>query len=140
MTLMPLDAISTVRDNSDVLDPGLVQEAVSDVMTGQYWQFATTTLLVYDTVITMDRERRRLTKPVNLIYFINRYIGIFGAISRIFEGGLNVNQGICKFSDWALNISRKSLTICLMTLLGLETVSKFAIVVYGTWANQGHSF
>ena len=65
-----------VRDNLGGLDPGLVQEIVSTLMTGQYCQFAIITLLVYDAgmftyvkprlalsiyyiiVITLDREVR----------------------------------------------------------------------------------
>ncbi|EJC99477.1 uncharacterized protein FOMMEDRAFT_160536 [Fomitiporia mediterranea MF3/22] len=151
---MPL----SVRDNPDALDPSLVQEFFSEEMTQQYWLVATMTLLVYDAIITIDREieffwGHQLTKPVNLVYFIassEQRHGYSPTYWMLTEA--------CVFSQWAFVVSawvtiisidyilmirvlalysrQKSLTTCLATLLGLEAASKFAIVVYGTLVEQ----
>ncbi|EJC99435.1 uncharacterized protein FOMMEDRAFT_31162 [Fomitiporia mediterranea MF3/22] len=133
------------RDNSEAIT------IISIITLEQYWQFAIVTLLVYDTIVTLDREGRPLKKPVNLAYFLNRYIGIIGAILHVLLEGLNININMCEgsvynkldsalmnLSDWIAiaSIDSKFLSICLMALLGLEVAVKFGIFVYGTWLEQ----
>ncbi|EJC99534.1 uncharacterized protein FOMMEDRAFT_31203 [Fomitiporia mediterranea MF3/22] len=85
--------MSSAKDSSGALDPSFIQEFVSSTIIAQYWQFAIVALLVYDSVITMDRENQ------------NRYTGIFGAILSIFFTEWNMSPEICKFSVWSTNVS-----------------------------------
>ncbi|KAH8109195.1 hypothetical protein DFH11DRAFT_1814244, partial [Phellopilus nigrolimitatus] len=134
----------SIRSNVEPVDPSLVPLFISEIDMAQYIQVATSTLLVYNTVITMDKEVKYFwSSPrtfVSLIYFANRYIGILGALSGI----------VCKsnlyWEDWitillidyillmkvlALYHQDKRLAACLRTLFGLEAAFTLGILIYG---------
>ncbi|EJC99467.1 uncharacterized protein FOMMEDRAFT_160522 [Fomitiporia mediterranea MF3/22] len=122
-------------------------DVVSYLMLERSWQFATVTLLIYDAMVTLDKETeffwgKSLKYPIQ-----NRYTGIFGAISRIFMAELNVNSiHRCGYSGWTFNISNilmvrvlalysrpKSLSICLIAFLVLEAAAKACLSIYLSW-------
>ncbi|EJC99054.1 uncharacterized protein FOMMEDRAFT_161282 [Fomitiporia mediterranea MF3/22] len=130
----------------EVIDPSVVPEWVSEITIGQFFQVATVTVLVYDALITMDKEIKFFwrfpLKTVNIVYFAIRYIGIFGAIASLF----------CKLSQWASDVANwitiisidyilvirvlalyahdRTLSACLMTLLLLEAGFKVGMSIY----------
>ncbi|KAH8109814.1 hypothetical protein DFH11DRAFT_1809663, partial [Phellopilus nigrolimitatus] len=135
---------------SDVepVDPSLVPLFVSELDISQYTGVAFLTLLVYNTIITMDKEIKYFwVSPrsfVSLIYFANRYIGILGTLSKI------VCKSKCSWDalkDWmtillidyillmrvlALYQQDKRLAACLRTLFGLEAAFGLGILIYST--------
>ncbi|KAH8109854.1 hypothetical protein DFH11DRAFT_1746854 [Phellopilus nigrolimitatus] len=89
-----------IRSDVEPVDPSLVPLFISELDIEQYTQVAVLSLLVYDTIITMDKEIRYFwSSPrsfVSLIYFANRYIGILGALSGIMFDTLQANETLCK--------------------------------------------
>ncbi|KAH8107334.1 hypothetical protein DFH11DRAFT_1193971 [Phellopilus nigrolimitatus] len=97
----------SIRSDIEPIDPSLVPLIVSSSGISQSIQTAIITLLIYDTITTMDKEVKYFwvrqaaacraftsgihlliygkksspCNPVSLIYFANRYIGILGALS-----------------------------------------------------------
>ncbi|KAL5533527.1 hypothetical protein ACEPAF_5303 [Sanghuangporus sanghuang] len=134
------------------ISPSMVPTFVKDFTISQYFQGATMTCLVYDTLITLDRELlgetllvRLKTSPkklVSVVYFMNRYSGIFGEIARI----------VCKFAMWtrvtsdlltiilidyilmirviALYSRAKFLTLVLQVLLVIEAILMLGMMVH----------
>ncbi|KAH8109186.1 hypothetical protein DFH11DRAFT_1515944 [Phellopilus nigrolimitatus] len=137
----------SLRSDVETVDPNLVSLAISEIDISQYTEVAILTLLVYDTIITMDKEIKYFwsspRKFVSLIYFANRYIGILGVLSGI----------VCKMAtdtsfieDWmtiilidyillmrvlALYHQDKRLAACLRTLFGLEAAFDLGLLIYG---------
>ncbi|KAL5528839.1 hypothetical protein ACEPAG_4813 [Sanghuangporus baumii] len=116
------------------ISPSMVSTFVKDFTISQYFQGATMTCLVYDTLITLDRELlgetllvRLKTSPkkhVSIVYFMNRYSGIFGEIARI----------VCKFAMWT-RVTSDLLTIILIDyilmirVIALYSRAKFLTLV-----------
>ncbi|KAH8109844.1 hypothetical protein DFH11DRAFT_1547934 [Phellopilus nigrolimitatus] len=89
----------SIRSDVEPVDPSLVPLLISEIDITQYTGVAILTLLVYNTIITMDKEIKYFWREtdtnvscgmkssprsfVSLIYFANRYIGILGALSII---------------------------------------------------------
>ncbi|KAL5500883.1 hypothetical protein ACEPAH_9270 [Sanghuangporus vaninii] len=153
-----------VRTDVEPIDPSLVAPLVSQVYLEQYFQVAFIALLVYDAIITTDREARYFwkipRKTVNLVYFANRYTGVFAAVSRFYLHSFNANiRSIWPVSlyamliipdidfspDWvtvilidyilmirvlALYSQGAKLSIVLKTLLALESAFKFGLDIY----------
>ncbi|KAH8103764.1 hypothetical protein DFH11DRAFT_232120 [Phellopilus nigrolimitatus] len=75
---------------SDVESVGLSVASIiySEVFQEMYGQLVISTILIYDTIITMDKEVQYFwsspRKFVSLIYFLNRYVGVFSALSSPF--------------------------------------------------------
>ncbi|KAH8112199.1 hypothetical protein DFH11DRAFT_1608506 [Phellopilus nigrolimitatus] len=89
-----------IRSDAEPVDPSLVRLIISEKVVSLYTEVAILTLLVYNTVITMDKEVKYFwSSPrsfVSLIYFANRYIGVLGAISVIVYQALQGNETRCK--------------------------------------------
>ncbi|KAH8112219.1 hypothetical protein DFH11DRAFT_1545911 [Phellopilus nigrolimitatus] len=122
----------SIRSDVGPLDPSLVPLFITEIDIKQYTQVAILTLLVYNAVITMDKEIK---------YFWNCYIGIFGAISVIVCSLLIILKGLSFF--WiqglanillirvlALYHQNKRLAACLRTVFGLEAVFDLALLIY----------
>ncbi|KAH8104865.1 hypothetical protein DFH11DRAFT_1844125 [Phellopilus nigrolimitatus] len=99
----------SIRSDVEPVDPSLVPLFISEIDITRYTGVAILTLLVYDTIITMDKEVDTAwhyclhSSPrsfVSLIYFANRYIGILGAISVIVHLILQVNETLGLGFDW----------------------------------------
>ncbi|KAH8106561.1 hypothetical protein DFH11DRAFT_1463405, partial [Phellopilus nigrolimitatus] len=137
---------------SDVepVDPSLVPLLISDTSISLYTEVAILTLLVYNTVTTMDKEIKYFWNSprsfVSLIYFANRYIGILGAMSSIVLSQFCTEQQLahCRedlmtvlLIDYILLIrvlalyhQDKRLAACLRTLFGLEAAFLLGILIY----------
>ncbi|EJC99034.1 uncharacterized protein FOMMEDRAFT_170790 [Fomitiporia mediterranea MF3/22] len=148
---------------SDVVpvSPSRVPTWVQQMRSGQYFQLATTSALLYDCIITMDKEVHYFWKSpwkaVNGVYFANRYIGIYGTVAHHVWYLYGVDITRCNFSQWSRNISfwctillidyilmlrvlalysqdryLRLLSIFLKALLALEAAFKMALLVYLT--------
>ncbi|KAH8109521.1 hypothetical protein DFH11DRAFT_1548150 [Phellopilus nigrolimitatus] len=98
----------STQSDIESIDPSLVPLLVSGSM---YGLVALLTLLVYDTIITMDKEIKYFwciyscgmksspCKFVSLIYFASRYLGVLGAISGIVVVTLQANKTLQAYSS-----------------------------------------
>ncbi|KAH8108991.1 hypothetical protein DFH11DRAFT_1691282 [Phellopilus nigrolimitatus] len=95
------------------IDPNDVPFLVSQIDLLIYCQIAVATVLVYDTIITMDKEVKYFWRSsrslVSLIYFLNRYIGLFSAFVKL---------------------RHKKLAICLRSMFAMEAAFTLGILVY----------
>ncbi|KAH8109523.1 hypothetical protein DFH11DRAFT_1548153 [Phellopilus nigrolimitatus] len=121
----------STRSDIGSLDPDLVPLLVSKTDTTMYGQVAILTFLVYDTIITMDKEHIYLCgtksspcKFVSLIYFANRYVGILGAVSGIIVVALPANEPLCLGFSWIIGLSY----ILLMRVLALYHQGKALLI------------
>ncbi|KAH8112184.1 hypothetical protein DFH11DRAFT_1858210 [Phellopilus nigrolimitatus] len=147
----------SIRSGVEPVDPSLVPLLITEIDVSQYTQVAILILLVYNAVITMDKEIKYFwSSPrsfVSLIYFANRYVGIFGAISVIVYNTLQVTETlrlgflwINGLATWmtvllidyillirvlALYHQNKRLAACLKALFGLEAAFMLGILIYG---------
>ncbi|KAL5524819.1 hypothetical protein ACEPAF_9965 [Sanghuangporus sanghuang] len=138
--------ILSARTDVEYIDPSLVPLWVLEDNIAQFFQVAIVTVLVYDAVITLDKEVKYFWKfpwnMVTFVYFMIRYAGILGAVAALF----------CNFSGWTKNAANwitiisvdyilmirvlalysqdKRLTIVLNALLTLEAIAKFALFIY----------
>ncbi|KAL5480257.1 hypothetical protein ACEPAI_1527 [Sanghuangporus weigelae] len=82
------------RTDVEPVDPSLVVSFISVINLDMYIQAATVTVLIYDAIITMDKEARYFwripRKTVNFVYFVNRYIGIFAAVSALYSRSIQI--------------------------------------------------
>ncbi|KAL5524841.1 hypothetical protein ACEPAF_9987 [Sanghuangporus sanghuang] len=130
-------AMLSARSSIEAIDPSEVPLWVSEQTLNQYFQMAILALLVYDALITMDKEARYFWKvpqrEVDFVYYMNRYIMIFGSAARL----------LYSFSQWASDIANiliirvlalysqnRALSICLKLLLALEASFKIALINY----------
>ncbi|KAH8109389.1 hypothetical protein DFH11DRAFT_1515635 [Phellopilus nigrolimitatus] len=130
----------SARSDIEPLDPSLVPLLVSEIDISLYGQAAMLTLLIYDTIITMDKEIKYFWSTpctfVSLIYFANRYIGILGAVCGILGGS---------WKDWTIIITidyillmrvsalyhqNKKFAACLRTIFVLEAALGLAALIY----------
>ncbi|KAL5524825.1 hypothetical protein ACEPAF_9971 [Sanghuangporus sanghuang] len=86
--------VLSIRSEVEPIDPSDVPSFVSVKVFSVYSQVAIITVLVYDAFITLDKEAKYFWKvpqrAVDYVYFMNRYIGIFGAVAHLF----------CNFAQW----------------------------------------
>ncbi|KAH8112201.1 hypothetical protein DFH11DRAFT_1545894 [Phellopilus nigrolimitatus] len=111
----------SIRSDVESVDPSLVPLIISEIDISIYTQVAILTLLVYNAVITMDKE--------------NRYIGVLGAISVIVCKGLGFTwiQGLANIlliRVLALYHQDKRLAAHLRILFGLEAAFLLGILIY----------
>ncbi|KAH8109348.1 hypothetical protein DFH11DRAFT_1548312 [Phellopilus nigrolimitatus] len=102
----------STRSDIEPIDPSVVPFIISAIDTWTYAEVAGLTLLVYDTIITMDKEGSPC-KSVSSIYFAvntfttsykeNRYVGILGAISGIVVDTFQANETLHVISITAKN-------------------------------------
>ncbi|KAH8113213.1 hypothetical protein DFH11DRAFT_1777004 [Phellopilus nigrolimitatus] len=130
------------RSDIEPIDPSAVPLIISTIDTWSYAEVATLTFLVYDTIITMDKEIKYFwsspCKFVSLIYFANHYVGILGAISGIaYWMTILLIDYILLMRVLALyhqadvyNATDKKLDACLKIILGLEAAFVLGTVIY----------
>ncbi|KAH8108994.1 hypothetical protein DFH11DRAFT_978661 [Phellopilus nigrolimitatus] len=106
------------------IDPNDVPTFVLQTDLVIYCQLAVVTVLVYDTIITMDKEVKYFWRSsrncVSLIYFLNRYIGLFsafvyllcksderkiGASNDLIQFILTMQMRHCNFTFWASDLA-----------------------------------
>ncbi|KAH8109829.1 hypothetical protein DFH11DRAFT_1515146 [Phellopilus nigrolimitatus] len=138
-----------IHSGIETVDPSFVPLIISEINVAQYNRMAILALLVYDTIITLDKEIKYFwstpRKFVSLIYFANRYIGILGSLS-VSEFCTEYCLSHSK-KDWmtillidyillmrvqALYHQDKKLAACLRILFGLNAVFGLGILIYGT--------
>ncbi|KAH8109352.1 hypothetical protein DFH11DRAFT_1861489 [Phellopilus nigrolimitatus] len=146
----------SIRSDVEPINPSKVPLIITTIDTWSYAEVAMLTLLVYDTIITMDKEIKYFwsspCKFVSLIYFVNRFVGILGAISGIAYVTLHANEtlrlgliSVLNLSYWmtillidyillirvlALYDQEKNLSACLKTILGLEVTFVLGDVIH----------
>ncbi|KAH8109171.1 hypothetical protein DFH11DRAFT_1548470 [Phellopilus nigrolimitatus] len=137
----------SIRSDVEPVDPSLVPLFISEIGITKYTGAAISALLVYNTIITMDKEIKYFWLPLVNCYntwFQNRYIGILGAISGIVYFLLIVLKGlgfiwIRDLADILLlrvqalyhQKTDKRLPACLRALFGLEAAFGLGILIYG---------
>ncbi|OCB89281.1 hypothetical protein A7U60_g3580 [Sanghuangporus baumii] len=76
------------RASAEPVDPSVVPLWVSVNTNTEYFAVSLATVLVYHAIIMLDMEVKHLwTNPrslVSLFFFVNRFIGLYGAICKIF--------------------------------------------------------
>ncbi|KAL5512653.1 hypothetical protein ACEPAG_2919 [Sanghuangporus baumii] len=96
--------VLSVRSDPGPIDPNEVSLWVSEKAVDQYFQAAIVTVLVYDALITLDKEAKYFWKvprrAVDYVYFLNRYIGIFGSVAFLFWNvyGVDIAMSVYQFS------------------------------------------
>ncbi|KAL5500886.1 hypothetical protein ACEPAH_9273 [Sanghuangporus vaninii] len=125
------------RTDVEPVDPSLLAPFVSEINLGMYIQAATVTVLIYDAIITIDKEARYFwripRKTVDFVYFVNRYVGIFTAASSLYYWTIIILMDyILMVRVLALFSQDTILSIVLKTSLVLEAAFKFGLVIYLT--------
>ncbi|KAL5513704.1 hypothetical protein ACEPAH_4103 [Sanghuangporus vaninii] len=135
-----------------LLDSAVVPVVFSELRFAEYFQFAIVTVLVYDTITCLDKEIKHFWKHprslVSIIYFANRYIGLFSAIAYVWlsiSDFIELTTGTYWTKDWitinlidyifvmrvlALYSKDKLLTILLRSLFAIEAAAMFGILAY----------
>ncbi|KAL5524847.1 hypothetical protein ACEPAF_9993 [Sanghuangporus sanghuang] len=108
----------SARSSVEPIDPSQVSSLVSGKFVDQYFQIGVVSVLVYDAIITMDKEVnatffrpssflneicepqakhfwKRPRNEVDFVYFAIRYVAIFGSVTHL----------LCYFSSWTRNIA-----------------------------------
>ncbi|OCB85045.1 hypothetical protein A7U60_g8002 [Sanghuangporus baumii] len=92
MSHLNISSSLQTRSDAEPVDPSLVQLFVSESTTSQYFIVALATLLVYHSIITLDKEvhltgmttcKSNPRSSVSIIYFANHYIGLLAAACNI---------------------------------------------------------
>ncbi|KAH8109362.1 hypothetical protein DFH11DRAFT_1515672 [Phellopilus nigrolimitatus] len=142
----------SIRSDIEPIDPSLVPFIISTIDTLTYAAVAGLTLLVYDSITTMDKEIKYFwsspCKFVSLIYFVNRYLGILGAVSGVVDWttillidcsniSLPTNHlPLIAYTDillmrvMALYHQDKNITTCLTAIFGLEAAFGLGALIY----------
>ncbi|KAH8109344.1 hypothetical protein DFH11DRAFT_1861481 [Phellopilus nigrolimitatus] len=113
----------STRSDIEPIDPNLVPFIISEIHTLTYAGEAVLTLLVYDTIITMDKEIKYFwsspCKFVSLIYF-----------------AVNIHLPLISYTDillmrvLALYHQDKKFATCLRTIFGLEAALMLGFLIY----------
>ncbi|EJC99670.1 uncharacterized protein FOMMEDRAFT_30979 [Fomitiporia mediterranea MF3/22] len=83
--------LSTRSTVINPIDSGVVPTIYSELRFAEYFQLAIVTVLLYDTITTLDKEIK---------FFWNRYIGIFSAIAYLWYNTYHVTRRLCqRFSN-----------------------------------------
>ncbi|KAF9494751.1 hypothetical protein BDN71DRAFT_1431533 [Pleurotus eryngii] len=138
------------------IDPSLVPLIFSQLRFAECFQVAIVTVLIYDALSTLDKEVKYFWSTprrfVSLIYFANRYIGIFSAIVYLWYNTYRVTKTLCQFtlytavaSNWitinlidyilvmrvlALFSNDRMTKICLRILFVIEAAAMFGVLTY----------
>ncbi|KAH8105620.1 hypothetical protein DFH11DRAFT_1518732 [Phellopilus nigrolimitatus] len=128
------------------IDPNDAPSFVSENDLFIYCQIAVVTVLVYDSIITMDKEVKYFWRSsrslVSLIYFLNRYIGLFGAFVYLWCKSdeleswrilwfQDIMHSFFLQSQTCSNYSTdKKLAICLRSIFAMEAAFTLGILVY----------
>ncbi|KAL5512646.1 hypothetical protein ACEPAG_2912 [Sanghuangporus baumii] len=103
-TYLPAVLASSQIDIESI-DSGQAKTWVSELITNQCFVVLTITALVYDAILTMDKEVRYFWKipraAVDFVYFANRYLGILGSVAILF----------CNFAVWTRSLCQEWITI-----------------------------
>ncbi|KAL5476904.1 hypothetical protein ACEPAI_3090 [Sanghuangporus weigelae] len=146
MSILNVSASLKIRSDAD---PSVVRLFVSEARTVQYFSVALTTVLVYHSVITMDKEIKYFwpnpCSSVNIVYFASTFLQraleddhLLSCLFSYWTGGL-ADLVIVVLIDYILLIrvlalwhQDKKLSITLKILLGLEAGLDLGLLVYGT--------
>ncbi|KAI5119379.1 hypothetical protein M0805_001054 [Coniferiporia weirii] len=136
----------SIRSDVEPVDPSVVPIVVSILDRSLHFEVAIASLLVYDTIIAMDKEVRYFWNSpgsfVSLVYFSNRYIGVFSALVNIPFFTLHVNENftdlisillidyILLMRVLALYEKKRTVVVCLRILFVLEGASMAGILLY----------
>ncbi|KAL5501239.1 hypothetical protein ACEPAH_9626 [Sanghuangporus vaninii] len=146
-----------VRDDSQLPNLSTIKDIVSENRTAQYCQIALVALLIYDSLITFDREveyfwRASFRKPATLIYFMLslKAISTNETIVKLRWRFQTFKLG--EFSNWSINITtavviisidflafysqHKMFSLCLKILLTMEVATKIIATIYGTYVSH----
>ncbi|KAH8112092.1 hypothetical protein DFH11DRAFT_1609637 [Phellopilus nigrolimitatus] len=139
------------------IDPADVPIFVSSLDVSLYCQIAIVTVLIYDTFSLLCKLKVKFfwSSPrsfVSLIYFFNRYVGLFSAIIRLDS---NFELWAAYITDWMtilfvdcgrillfrslytnLHVLGKKLARCLQTLFVMEAAFMLWIVIHVTSGNK----
>ncbi|KAI5116897.1 hypothetical protein M0805_004165 [Coniferiporia weirii] len=117
------------------IDPSVVPILYSELRVGEYFQSAIVTVLVYDSITTLDKEIKYFwsspCNSVSLIYFANRFVGVFSAIVYLWYWiTINLIDYILTMRVLALFSQDKRLAAVLKILFAMEVAAMFAILAY----------
>ncbi|KAL5530955.1 hypothetical protein ACEPAG_3831 [Sanghuangporus baumii] len=124
------------------LDSAVVPVIFSELRFAEYFQFAIVTVLVYDTNKEVKHFWKHPRCLVSVIYFANRYVGLFSAIAYVWCSftlllavatnwiTINLIDYIFVMRVLALYSKDKLLTILLRSLFAIEAAAMFAILAY----------
>ncbi|OCB87157.1 hypothetical protein A7U60_g5671 [Sanghuangporus baumii] len=130
------------RSDSATIDPSQLPDLFSSTYTLQYFQVAIVTVLAYDSLLTPSFPKNFSCNSVQVVYFANRYFGIFGAIAGLFCEFSHLSSDL---SYWVTIISidyilmirvltlwyqDKNLAIFLKILIIVEAVAKLGFIIY----------
>ncbi|EJC99847.1 uncharacterized protein FOMMEDRAFT_170378 [Fomitiporia mediterranea MF3/22] len=127
----------------------------TSIVDAEYLQVIVTCLLVYDILITLDKEAKyfwkRSMNSVHIIFFANRYIGLVTAILGLATFTFHVNHAmcttiawVCGLGDWiiimsidyililrvlALYMHNRALSYILKSIFILESAATLAAVI-----------
>ncbi|KAH8109826.1 hypothetical protein DFH11DRAFT_1547921 [Phellopilus nigrolimitatus] len=124
----------STRSYVEPVDPSLVPYFISKVDIALYTQLAILSLLVYDTIITMDKEIK---------YFWNRYIGILGAVLAVVgqvSGWLEGLANILLMRVLALYRGDKRLAASLKILFAMDAAFTLGILIYSNIYEESTNF
>ncbi|KAH8106557.1 hypothetical protein DFH11DRAFT_1518081 [Phellopilus nigrolimitatus] len=112
----------SIRSDVEPVDPSLVPLLISEIDIGLYAEVAILTLLVYNTVITMDKEVNRTWK----------YLGTLQANETLqaISHHCTIAYYILLMRVLALYHQDEKLARCLRTLFGLDTAFGLGILIY----------
>ncbi|KAH8111441.1 hypothetical protein DFH11DRAFT_1613150 [Phellopilus nigrolimitatus] len=93
------------RSSTEPIDPELIPYLISDYRQELYYELAIVAALVYNIIITMDKEVKYFWSTpgafVSLIYFLNRYAGFFSALATALGSSFHATERLCNFSTWS---------------------------------------
>ncbi|KAL5534893.1 hypothetical protein ACEPAF_2983 [Sanghuangporus sanghuang] len=115
MALSPRSAVVPTAPGTSDASTVLQSEVIA-----WYFLVAILTLLVYDAATMMDKEVQyfwiKPLKPVAIVYFANRYIGLLGAISNLFS----------KFAIWSRSLSYWATIVLIDCILMMRVVALYS--------------
>ncbi|KAL5530921.1 hypothetical protein ACEPAG_3797 [Sanghuangporus baumii] len=116
-------------------NPDSIADLLSSKYISQYCQIALLTVLAYDILITMEAEVKYFwSNPrnfISIIYFANRYTGLFGAICGVaYWATFILIEYVLLMRVLALYSRGKTTTLCLRALFALEAIYTLALLVY----------
>ncbi|KAI5119378.1 hypothetical protein M0805_001054 [Coniferiporia weirii] len=125
----------SIRSDVEPVDPSVVPIVVSILDRSLHFEVAIASLLVYDTIIAMDKEVRYFWNSpgsfVSLVYFSNRYIGVFSALVNIpYLISILLIDYILLMRVLALYEKKRTVVVCLRILFVLEGASMAGILLY----------
>ncbi|KAH8109851.1 hypothetical protein DFH11DRAFT_1547939 [Phellopilus nigrolimitatus] len=135
----------SIRSDAGPVDPSLVPLIISEIDIAHYIEVAILTLLVYDTIITMDKEIKyfwMVSEPLHwdswsaFLYNVCKHSdSAFQSLLIILKGPgftwINDLADILLIRVLAFYHQDKRLAACLRTLFGLEAAFMLGLSIYG---------